>query len=52
MLFGLLDHVADHVGDFAHERSAGKFAVLDLGEFVFPLAGELGRAQFRDFQAA
>ena len=40
-----------HGGNFAHEGFAAEFALLDLGEFVFPLACELGFAQFNDLQA-
>ena len=45
------DHVAGHLGNFAHEFVTRKFALFDAPEFPFPVAGQFGLGQFVDTQA-
>ena len=47
---GLLDDALGHGGDLAHEGLATELAFFHLRQLVFPLAGQLGLAEFFHLQ--
>ena len=52
VFLGFFDDALGHGGDLAHEGLARKLAFFHLRQLVFPVAGQLGPAEFFHLQAA